>query len=114
MLETTTWVGLSTTEYRRILTWLEQNGSRTSRLNEVDKLHQTFLWFPTRDGSVIYVPLGHMTRLFVQVEDRIPASATGNHINVQFRNGLIRTRGELTGDRIRMIRAESAMAGGSQ
>jgi hypothetical protein len=114
MLRTTVWVALTNTEYRRILAWLEQHGSNTSRPNEVDKLLQTFLWFPTREGENVYVPLGHMTRLFVQVEDRIPASATGSHANVQFRNGLVRARGELTGDRIMMIRTEMATAGASQ
>lgn len=104
LLETTIWVEISPAEYRRILRWLEQNRSQTSRRNAVDNLFETFVWFPTLADGRVWIPLGHLTRLFVQIEERTPAFASEQHPNVVMRDSLQRNRAELNGGQILDLR----------
>lgn len=114
LLPTTVWVAITPAEYARILAWLERHRSSTSRRNAVDNLYETFLWFPSREGDRIYVPLGHMSRLFAQVEERIPKFAASDHPSVRFRDSLRGPRGELTGHRVMLLRSSIAVEGTGQ
>jgi hypothetical protein len=105
---TTVWVEVSSNEYTRILNWLERHRSNTSRRNAVDNLLETFVWFPTFDGHHLFVPLGHLTRLLAQVDERIPVYASDNHPQVEFRESLQRHREQTNGQHIWAIRMAEA------
>lgn len=95
----TIWVNLTVSEYRQILHWLELHKSRTSRRNAADNLHDTFLWFPTIVEEGVWVPAGHMSRLFDQIEARTPTNAAV-HPSLALRQSLQRIRDTLTGAHI--------------
>jgi len=103
----TIWVAVSNGERARILDWLCRNRSNTARRNAVDDLYETFVWFPTADGDRVFVPLGHMTRLYAQIDDRIPANAGENHPNVVFRASLLGYRDQTSGDHILLLRLDN-------
>lgn len=103
-LPTTVWVAMTADEVRRVRHWLRTNCSRTARRNAVNDLRESYVWFPTTVGSDVYVPLGHLTRLFAQIDERIPALAGTEHPNVCFKDSLRRSREELSGDQILLVR----------
>ena len=106
-LPTTVWVAMTPDELGRVRSWLCANRSRTARRNAVDDLWESYVWFPTTVGSEVYVPLGHLTRVFAQIDERTPDLAAPQHPNVLFKNSLLRSRNELSGDQVLLVRLAS-------
>lgn len=106
-LVTTNWVELSASEYNEIIIWLDNYVSRTSKPNNINRLFDTFTWFPTWDGSRFWVPLGHLNRLFEQIDARIPAGASVDHHNLSFRERLSGQRSERNGAEVSALRVAS-------
>lgn len=103
-LGATQYVEVSFGEYSRIMAWMANNKSRTTRRNAVDNLYETFVWFPAFQSDRCFVPLGHSTRLLKQVEQRIGARATHDHPNVVFQLWLGDFRPALNGSQVLEIK----------